>query len=579
MFEILNGRSSFWQWDINQKLVVQDLPNGAEVHFSNCNSDYALVTLVKTVDGKNVCDVPNVVLQKAGYVNVFAYVIEGEEKHTEYKASILILARSKPEDYIYTETETLCYKNLSEKIGDISQLETGAKENLVDAVNEIAKKAASGADLSLGITGAEAGQIATVEAVDDQGKPTKWKHENIAGAVGFPAPTVSDNGEYLGCENGAAKWMPVDALKGADGKSAYQYAKDGGYTGTEAEFAEKLAQEMISGTTNELTPTQVYEAVSAGIPVKVQYIDETFGVFSYTNFNIVESMNAIVDNAIGEYYGNYMLAMLVGNKSTNEWYFTVQRIATPEDIPTQLPNPNALTFTGDVTGRYDGSAPLTVEIPSGDSIVPAPSSADNGKYLGCENGAATWKSVEASGGGDISLGLSSASVGQTIKVKAVDENGKPTEWEAAKEKTLKWITVHSSTLTEEATSFSVSADENGKPITDYNPLGIAVALYIPADSTQADNNGQFWVFPQSKMGDNEIRTIGTISGWKSLSRDAVWMWQGGDILGLDGINNNGAVPVYRVSNYVMDGVYLSVRGNGNHLPVGTKAVVTILCEI
>lgn len=33
-------------------------------------------------------------------------------------------------------------------------------------------------------------------------------------------------------------------IKGNDGKSAYQYAKDGGYTGTEAEFAEKLAKEF-----------------------------------------------------------------------------------------------------------------------------------------------------------------------------------------------------------------------------------------------------------------------------------------------------------------------------------------------
>ena len=35
------------------------------------------------------------------------------------------------------------------------------------------------------------------------------------------------------------------------------------------------------------------------------------------------------------------------------------------------------------------------------------------------------------GGTDISLGLTSAAVGQTIKVKAVDESGKPTAWEAA----------------------------------------------------------------------------------------------------------------------------------------------------
>lgn len=38
--------------------------------------------------------------------------------------------------------------------------------------------------------------------------------------------------------------------------------------------------------------------------------------------------------------------------------------------------------------------------------------------------------TKAAGGTDISLGLTSAAVGQTIKVKAVDESGKPTAWEA-----------------------------------------------------------------------------------------------------------------------------------------------------
>ena len=36
-------------------------------------------------------------------------------------------------------------------------------------------------------------------------------------------------------------------------------------------------------------------------------------------------------------------------------------------IPDKLPNPNALTFTGAVTGSYDGSAAVTVEIPGGGS--------------------------------------------------------------------------------------------------------------------------------------------------------------------------------------------------------------------
>ena len=40
--------------------------------------------------------------------------------------------------------------------------------------------------------------------------------------------------------------------------------------------------------------------------------------------------------------------------------------AKKKDIPTKLSNPNPLTFTGAATGSYDGSQPLTIEIPSGD---------------------------------------------------------------------------------------------------------------------------------------------------------------------------------------------------------------------
>lgn len=43
-------------------------------------------------------------------------------------------------------------------------------------------------------------------------------------------------------------------FNGADGKTAYQYAVDGGYTGTEAEFASKLAQEKFANP-NALTIT------------------------------------------------------------------------------------------------------------------------------------------------------------------------------------------------------------------------------------------------------------------------------------------------------------------------------------
>lgn len=151
---------------------------------------------------------------------------------------------------------------------------------------------------------------------------------------------------------------------GVDGKSAYQYAVEGGYTGTEAAFSEKLAQEQLTGTTDELTPTQVYNAVSAGIPVKVQYIDSIYGVSSFTAFNVSESMNVIASNSIINYNDACLLAVLYGIKSDNRWFYEVTELSQKEDIPTMLPNPNALTFTGAVTGSYDGSASLSVKIPS-----------------------------------------------------------------------------------------------------------------------------------------------------------------------------------------------------------------------
>ena len=91
------------------------------------------------------------------------------------------------------------------------------------------------------------------------------------GADGL-TPTIGENGNWYLGDTDTGK--PSRGDRGAGGKSAYQYAVDGGYTGTETEFAAKLAQEKFA-------------------------------------------------------------------------------------------SPNALTFTGAVEGSYDGSAPVTVEIPGG----------------------------------------------------------------------------------------------------------------------------------------------------------------------------------------------------------------------
>ena len=135
-------------------------------------------------------------------------------------------------------------------------------------------------------------------------------------------------------ENGKLWTTPCSV--GADGKSAYQYAQDGGYTGTETEFAAKLAQEQLTGTTDELTPTHVYDAVSAGIPVKVQYTDSIYGLLSFTSFNVAESLGVIVSQTIVYYNGLYILAELLGDISGNEWNAMFTTLAQKTDIPSAV---------------------------------------------------------------------------------------------------------------------------------------------------------------------------------------------------------------------------------------------------
>lgn len=69
-----------------------------------------------------------------------------------------------------------------------------------------------------------------------------------------------------------------------------------------------------------------------------------------------------------------------------------------------------------------------------------------------------------SGGTDISLGLTAATVGQTVKIKAVDTDGKPTAWEAVEMagEEEKWELITSGQMQETA-NLNITKDNNGLP--------------------------------------------------------------------------------------------------------------------
>lgn len=138
MFAIANDRKSLWQWDLNQQLTIDG--DCTEVHYLDRGTPSTLTVEVK--DGK--ADIPNILLQKAGRLVVYAYIIDAQDHHTKVCETFGIAPRPKPAEYVYTETEVKTWSNLQSQIGDLADLATEEKNNLVAAINEAAQSGGGG---------------------------------------------------------------------------------------------------------------------------------------------------------------------------------------------------------------------------------------------------------------------------------------------------------------------------------------------------------------------------------------------------------------------------------------------------
>ena len=128
------------------------------------------------------------------------------------------------------------------------------------------------------------------------------------------------------------------------------------------------------------------------------------------------------------------------------------------------------TDTGNPSRGEDGAVPdiqigTVTTLPAGsDATASMGGTAENPLLnLGIPRGADGQGS--GSGGTDISLGLASATVGQTVRIKSVDATGKPTAWEAA-EAGEKWEKIAEIIIpddAEESNALTIDKDLNGQP--------------------------------------------------------------------------------------------------------------------
>ena len=152
IFKIYDGRTNFWQWDTNQKLIVLD-ENITEVRFSNRNMEHSKSRIVYTDnDGKRVCNVPDILLQLPKDLMVYACAKQDNKSFRTVQAEKFEVYRQPiPSDYVCEQDAVVdailgrlaMLENLIEDIKNGKQ-ELNRFDNIVDAAKWAANEGVSG---------------------------------------------------------------------------------------------------------------------------------------------------------------------------------------------------------------------------------------------------------------------------------------------------------------------------------------------------------------------------------------------------------------------------------------------------
>ena len=124
-FAIYDGRTSFCQWDVDQRIVVFD-DVCDEVHIAYVGDNVALRCEIHDLDGKRVIDVPDKLLQVGKTLRVFSYVRDDYGGRTTRSEVFTVLPKPKPDDYVYTDTEMRTWESLEKRIEDLEDRNPGS---------------------------------------------------------------------------------------------------------------------------------------------------------------------------------------------------------------------------------------------------------------------------------------------------------------------------------------------------------------------------------------------------------------------------------------------------------------------
>lgn len=133
---IADGRGALWQWDTGRRCKITDGDGVKQVHYQNRALGGSVDVNVGT-DGTAI--IPDELLQDCHTLTAYAYVTDDTGAYTMVQRDFAVHKRAKPAGYVYTPTDQMTLQTIQRQIGDLGDLQTTAKDNLVAAINEAAR--------------------------------------------------------------------------------------------------------------------------------------------------------------------------------------------------------------------------------------------------------------------------------------------------------------------------------------------------------------------------------------------------------------------------------------------------------
>lgn len=143
---IADGRGALWQWDTGRRVKITDGNGVKQVHYQNKCFGRSVDVDIDT-DGTAI--IPDELLQDWHTLTAYAYVTDDAGAYTMVQQDFIVHKRAKPAGYVYTPTDQMTLQTIQRQIGDLGDLTTEAKENLVAAINEAARAGGGAGSMDL----------------------------------------------------------------------------------------------------------------------------------------------------------------------------------------------------------------------------------------------------------------------------------------------------------------------------------------------------------------------------------------------------------------------------------------------